>query len=166
VIRRLLGLGILASAAAATVGLVLMFAGPRMDDQVNVRSYRAAALPVPAGSVPLQTGWVHPTDGPCSPPPGESAMAAGFRGYSYYCVFCHGDRGDGDGPVGQSYVPKPADLRSERVQSLSDEQLARAMVAGTGHAPVLERVVPPEVRQDIARYVRGLAAPTAQDRAE
>ena len=35
--------------------------------------------------------------------------------YNYYCVFCHGDNGQGDGPVGYSYMPAPTDLHAPKI---------------------------------------------------
>jgi cytochrome c1 len=55
--------------------------------------------------------------------------------YGYYCSFCHGDKGDGFGPVGYSYNPVPADLHTAKIQSMSDGELLYAMLTGTGHAP-------------------------------
>ena len=76
--------------------------------------------------------------------------------YDYYCVFCHGDKGDGNGPVGESYVPVPADLRAAKIQAYADGELLRAMLVGTGHEPVLGRVVHPEHRWYLVLYVRSM----------
>jgi len=86
-------------------------------------------------------------------------LARGRVYYTYYCVFCHGELGSGDGPVGQSYLPRPADLRSRHTAALKDGELVQALVTGTGHAPVLERIVPPEYRWYLALQVRALATP-------
>ena len=32
-------------------------------------------------------------------------LAIGKNVYGYYCAFCHGTDGAGNGPVGRSYVP-------------------------------------------------------------
>jgi hypothetical protein len=76
--------------------------------------------------------------------------------YGYYCVFCHGETGRGDGLVGRSYVPRPTDLTAPSVQNLSDGALYGAMLAGTGHEPVLGYVVLPEALWYIVAYVRHL----------
>jgi len=78
--------------------------------------------------------------------------------YDYYCVFCHGTDGRGNGPVGQSYMPKPSDLTDPSVQRQSDGELLRKSLTGTGHEPVLARVIPPEHRWYLVSYVRSLTA--------
>jgi mono/diheme cytochrome c family protein len=148
--------------------LYLLFNGPHMLVQEHVRAYQKAMPPTPAGVVAVSEPF---------PPPLTAEAAAGMRNplaptpenvehgrtyYGYYCIFCHGRAGDGRGPVGESYDPQPADLRTRRVQSLPDGQLLRASLTGVGHEPVLERVVPEEARWPIVLYVRQLgAAPAA-----
>ena len=88
--------------------------------------------------------------------PSAVNLAAGTVYYHYYCVFCHGEKGDGNGPVGNSYTPRPADLRSRRIAGYSDGQLLRAMLTGLGHEPVLGRVVAPGHRWQLALFVRSL----------
>ena len=83
-------------------------------------------------------------------------IARGKVYYEYYCIFCHGDAGLGDGPVGLSYMPKPADLRDPVIAEMNDGQLFRAMLSGPGHSPVLERVVPAGHRWYLVLYVRAL----------
>jgi mono/diheme cytochrome c family protein len=78
--------------------------------------------------------------------------------YGWYCVHCHGAGGRGDGAVGNSYVPTPTDLTSAKVRAMSDGELAFAMTAGTGHAPVLDSTVPWEQRWYVVWYVRTLGA--------
>jgi mono/diheme cytochrome c family protein len=44
----------------------------------------------------------------------EEVVAAGKREYQWYCEFCHGAQGKGDGPMVQDLVVKPADLTQIR----------------------------------------------------
>ena len=141
----------------------LAFSGPRMKDQPALQAQQAVLPPMSQAARPLRE--------PFAPAPStqqaqtlRSSLAVSpddrRRGrvyYNYYCVFCHGDAGDGNGPVGQSYVPKPADLRSPKVGAYADGQVLRAMLTGVGHEPVLERVVPDEHRWPLVNYVRTLA---------
>ena len=89
--------------------------------------------------------------------PTAADYARGKVYYDSYCVFCHNANGDGQGPVGQSFVPFPADLRTARVRAYSDGQLLRAMLTGPGHEPVLAYTVHPEHRWYLVLYVRSLA---------
>ena len=45
-----------------------------------------------------------------SPTPG--AISLGRIYYGYYCLMYHGEDGNGEGPVGASYVPLPTGLTS------------------------------------------------------
>lgn len=149
----------------------ILVKGPRMTVQTKFRDFQMIPPPPPAGSVSVVPG------GERLPAPGETAglknplpgtrlnLAAGAVYYRYYCVFCHGDGGAGDGPVGNSYVPRPADLRSPRLASYRDGDLLRASLTGIGHEPVLERVVPPEQRWHLMLFIRSLSSPQPLARA-
>jgi mono/diheme cytochrome c family protein len=56
--------------------------------------------------------------------PDETSVAAGKELYATYCVPCHGTSGQGDGPVGLSLNPRPADLTQHAVMGMhTDGQL-------------------------------------------
>ena len=159
----LLAIVILPLLFAGLFGYVL-YKGPRMTVQHHIREFqmitpgRAAgtATVVPPDRLPPAAAG----DALKNPLPANADSLARARiYYQYYCVFCHGDSGAGDGPVGQSYVPRPADLRSEKIASYSDGELLRAMLTGIGHEPVLERVVAPEHRWYLVLLVRSLKKP-------
>ena len=62
------------------------------------------------------------------------AAAAADEGESIYkaqCQKCHGQNGGGNGHADMKV--KPADLRSEAVQKLSDEELYKTIAYGVGH---------------------------------
>ena len=146
---------------AVLFGFVL-YEGPRMRVQHHLREYQMFLPNIPAG-----TQAVHAPDrlpsvaqavtlkNPLLENPDNLARAKVY--YTYYCVFCHGDSGAGDGPVGQSYIPRPADLRAGKFASSRDGELLRSMLTGTGHEPVLERVVAPEHRWYLVLYLRALS---------
>ncbi|MFP4347649.1 MAG: c-type cytochrome [Thermodesulfobacteriota bacterium] len=52
-----------------------------------------------------------------------AVVAAGAKEYVNYCIHCHGKNYDGYGTVGQSFAPKPDDLREADVQEMSDGEL-------------------------------------------
>jgi mono/diheme cytochrome c family protein len=159
-----LALGAAVMVIGAGIYFYLMFTGPRMIDQPNIRAFQAPMPAAPADSVPVESAWPRP---PRTPPPASpQIVAAGKVYYGYYCIQCHGAKGDGFGPVGESFVPFPADLRSPRVQRMSDEQLLKAMVSGPGHTPAppfattrpaLDAIVIPDQRWPIVYYVRQFA---------
>lgn len=132
---------------------VLMLSGPHMIEQPSVHAFEAEMPLPPEDAIPFD----HDAFDPSAMELPESTQANLEKGrvyYGYYCVFCHGEKGDGNGPVGQSYTPKPADLRALGSKNYSKEALYRAAFTGTGHTPVLERVVPQDQRKFILAYIK------------
>jgi mono/diheme cytochrome c family protein len=151
------GVGVL----VITVASLFLLTGPHMYVQPHIRTYEAVMPPTPQGAVPVEPL-------PSLPSPQEAltlrnpipataeSVARGKVYYEYYCLMCHGETGAGNGPVGESYVPVPADLRSPKLRVMADGQLFRAMLLGEGHEPVLAYTVLPEHRWYLVAYVRGL----------
>ena len=75
------------------------------------------------------------------------------------CVKCHGANGDGTGHAGLKI--KPADLRSDAVQKLSDEELYKTIAYGVGHKQYphafAERGLSPKQIADLVTYLRTFA---------
>jgi hypothetical protein len=139
---------------------------PHMRQQPFLRAYEMPMPPPPPHTVPRSPIAPVPTAeearslrNPIQPTP--NALVLGKLYYGYYCLHCHGDDGRGATPVGSSYHPSPTDLSAASVQRQSDGELYRAMVVGTGHAPTLSYIVPPNRRWLIELHVRTLAAPQA-----
>jgi hypothetical protein len=137
---------------------------PRMRDQASIKPFEKEMPEVPANQVPfagpnplpLTEAEAARLANPVKPT--ADTISLGGIYYGYYCLMCHGQSGRGEGPVGQSYVPAPTDLTSPKMQGLADGALARAMVLGSGHEPVLESTVPLERRWYIIHYLRSLRA--------
>ena len=146
---------------AALFGLVL-YEGPRMRVQHHIRAFQMFLPDIPAGTQPVHPPERLPTALQAARlknplPANADNLARGRVYYGYYCVFCHGESGAGDGPVGQSYLPRPADLRGGKMAGYRDGDLLRSMLTGTGHEPVLERVVAPEHRWYLVLFLRSLS---------
>jgi len=151
-------------ALALGVALCLLFTGPRMRDQINIRTYQAQAPATPEGSAPVEAPPGAPMDEELAGLTNPLAATAdnverGRTYYQYYCVFCHGGTGAGDGEAGRSFFPSPPSLHSARVQSASDGSLFRTMLTGVGHEPVLAYTVLPEHRWYLVLYLRSLSEP-------
>lgn len=141
--------------------LWVYFAGPHMYRQINMRTFEAALPGPPPGSLPRSLTPAEQTVSAIAPVPEPTpeALERGRVYYSYYCTFCHGQQGRGDGPVGASYVPSPPDFHALSLVGYDEAKLRTAMLRGKGHAPVLERVVPPAAIPFLSLYVRHLAEP-------
>jgi len=157
---------ILALVSMSVLGLAGLYAfvllnGPRMKVQPHIRAFQIVLPRVPPGTVttdwPDQAALPVPAGGVVNLPADRAArIQRGSVYYRYYCVFCHGEKGDGHGPVGESYLPVPADLRTARVKRYDDRQLLRAMLTGIGHEPVLARVVDPQHHEYLLLFVRSM----------
>ena len=133
------------------VVLVLLFTGPRMRQQPSVHAYDTI-MPYPPQDVTEFSFTTVDTSSFKMPLNSEENIARGMIYYSYYCIFCHGIYGKGNGEVGKSYIPKPADLSGAR--NYNSVKLYHVSFTGTGHSPVLERVIPYEHRAFILLYLR------------
>lgn len=155
-------LAVLLAAGGLPAAGYLLFTGPRMKVQPHIRAFQAVMPTMPSGVLPVQsplpdvptTQQARTMKNPLEPT--AANLLAGKTFYTYYCVSCHGANGDGYGPVGESYFPRSADLRSARVRSYADGQLLRAMLTGIGHENVLNRVMPEEARWPVVLHVRRL----------
>jgi mono/diheme cytochrome c family protein len=126
-----------------------------MRNQPSIKSFQARMAVPAANSIAFNlTGISISETNPIEP--NSQNLKIGQTAYSYYCSFCHGDKGIGNGPVGESYIPKPSNLLAAEIQNLSDANLYQRMLRGTGHEPVLERIVEPQYRWYIVLYVRNL----------
>jgi mono/diheme cytochrome c family protein len=78
--------------------------------------------------------------------------------YFTFCAQCHGKDLDGNGTVGQSFHPLPTDLRSQKVQSLSDGALFKDISFGTpeGRQPPLAGTIDVPERWSIVAYIKSL----------
>ena len=86
-------------------------------------------------------------------------IAKGKQAYINFCIHCHGIYHDGNGTVGQSFVPLPGDLRETRVQStLSPGKLFHEISYGIpgGRQPPLASTVSIADRWRVIAYVKSL----------
>jgi mono/diheme cytochrome c family protein len=85
--------------------------------------------------------------------------------YKAQCQKCHGANGDGNGHS-QMRI-KPADLRSEAVQKLSDEDLYKTIAYGVGHKEYAhafaERGLNSKQIADLVTYIRKFAKPAKKN---
>ena len=89
-----------------------------------------------------------------------AAMASGRKLYGIYCAQCHGTTMDGNGTVGQSFQPLPADLTGRRVAVMSPGDMFKAVSYGNppnGRQPPLASTIAVSDRWKIIAYVRAVA---------
>ncbi len=152
---------------ACLCALSLASCGPHMIGQQSLKPYKQEMPAMAPGTVPtagsLATLTLRESKLSKNPVPASKLnLTNGRIFYGYYCLQCHGENGDGNGPVGQSYVPKPADLSSAAIAHLPDGQVYYRMLHGIGHDPVMDQTVPPRQRWPLVLYVRTFAKRSAR----
>lgn len=151
--RIVITIGLIIFVIVAAIDLWLIFSGPRMKVQQHIRAFQRVMPIPPANSLAREQVQGQP---PLPVPATENPLEVGRTCYVSWCLACHGKNGTGDGPVGDSYIPTPADLTTRRIATLPAAVLSQKILTGPGHAPVLSRVVPPEYLPYIVRYVQSL----------
>lgn len=140
------------------------FNGWDMWDAESVRAYEGSLPPTPAGVVPRrgpEGGYALGCEG-FERIPLDARAERAATAYRRYCHHCHGPNGDGRVIVGESLDIPPADLRSLRVQAMSDEEIHRHLVSGGELMVPLEQTICPTGMRLVIEHVRTLeGAPSA-----
>jgi len=129
--------------------------------------FRNEAPATPVGAVPVDGGEARYRLAPLGSlrnplANDEAAVARGRVAYVHFCIQCHGSQYNGDGTVGQSFHPLPADLRSAAVQQLGDDALFRQISYGkefagpNSKAPPLYGTVSADDRWRLVSFIRSL----------
>ncbi len=119
-------------------------------------------LPVPQSSIPIEGPITIPGMGvPENPLPGdEASIARGKELFSIHCQMCHGQTGEGTGPIAAFLIKfKPANLTTDVVQAKSDGSIFMTITNGLdGRMPPLNENLTVSERWDVVNYVRTLKA--------
>ena len=104
---------------------------------------------------PIESG------GPINPiPPNAASVAAGKAIYEEKCVPCHGESGKGDGPVGITLNPRPADLTQHAIPGVhTDGQLFGWITNGFPGSvmPPFRQALSDDDRWNVVNFIRTLA---------
>jgi len=136
----------------------------RMRQTPAVRPHEEPVLNMAAGVVPINGGEAiyrvaNATE--LEAPIDIMAPADIDRGkavYFTFCAQCHGIAFDGDGTVGQSFHPLPADLRSTLVQSKLPGELFKSVSYGVpgGRQPPLQTTITIADRWRVVGFIKSL----------
>ena len=133
----------------------------RMYDQESVRTYEKKMPDSPPGTIPISGGIevlsrTDPQDLKNPVSPTASAIFQGRAAYFNFCVQCHGPQADGNGTVGQSFAPLPANLTDPQVLDQGDGELFYKISLGFGRHPPLASTVSEVDRWAVVNYLRSL----------
>lgn len=164
IIRRL---AMIFAAAGLGLGVILLFTydiikiewPSFMEIQPSYRQMEHP-LPVPQSSIPIEGPISIPGMGaPENPVPGdEASIVRGGELYALHCQMCHGQTGEGTGPIAAFLVKyKPANLTTDVVQAKSDGSIFMTITNGLdGRMPPLNENLTVSERWDVVNYVRTL----------
>jgi mono/diheme cytochrome c family protein len=92
--------------------------------------------------------------------PSPEALAQGHALYETFCVVCHGEQGQGDGPL-VPRIPNPPAYTSERVRAMAPGQIFHVISRGSGRMPSYAAQIPSEQRWLIVLHVAALRSRSA-----
>jgi mono/diheme cytochrome c family protein len=93
-------------------------------------------------------------------PPNSESVAAGQALFSTHCVSCHGVAGKGDGPIGVTLNPRPADLSQHAIPGVhADAQLFEWITNGFpgSRMPAFRTALSDTDRWHLVNFIRTLA---------
>lgn len=118
-------------------------------------------LPVPERSIPIEgPAYIPGLDAPENPiEADEASLARGQQLFAINCQMCHGQTGEGTGPIAPFLANRPANLTSDVVQSKSDGSMFLTITNGiAGKMPPLNENLLVSERWDVVNYLRTLQA--------
>lgn len=120
-------------------------------------------LPPPERSIPIEGAIAIPGMGaPENPVTADAAsLARGGELFAINCKICHGENGQGDGPVAPFLMNyKPANLTSPLLTAMSDGAVFLVITTGVpNRMPALNENLTVRERWDVVNYIRTLKAP-------
>ena len=165
IIRRLAMIFVAAGVAFAVI-LIFSFDIIKIDwpSFMEIQpSYRPMEnpLPPPDRSIPIEGPIAIPGMGAPENPTtaDEASLTRGQELFVINCRMCHGQTGEGTGPIAPFLANKPANLTSPVVQSKSDGSIFLTITNGiTGKMPPLNENLTVLERWDVVNFVRTLKA--------
>jgi mono/diheme cytochrome c family protein len=131
----------------------------RMNDQDSKRTYEEEMPLMDKRTIPVKDGFealskAEPELLRNPFPYSNSTVAQGKLAYGYFCIQCHGPNLDGNGTVGQSFVPVPTNLVSPTTLSQADGEIYSKIRLGFGRHPTLYATVSSDDTWAVIVYIR------------
>lgn len=83
-------------------------------------------------------------------------LERGKVAYGIYCMVCHGEKGDGQGPlfVNKKYIYPPGNLLSEKMRANPEADIYHVITVGWGIMGEHGSMITPDDRWKIAMYIK------------
>ncbi len=138
-----------------------MYRGPEVQPFAeSPRVTPADTIPVHGGEAPMTleqaTAQMH---NPLQPTPEN--LAKGKDQFNTYCAPCHGDSGQGNGPVAHLMTKRPDNLIAGTSKYVPDGYIYGAIRDGILTMPSYAQEVPPEQRWQVVMYLRSMQSAAA-----
>jgi len=85
--------------------------------------------------------------------PTAQVLQEGRALYQIYCQVCHGEQGDGNGPIAGK-IPNPPSYRSDRVLQFPAGRIFHVITRGSGKMRSYAAQLTPDERWKVVAYVR------------
>lgn len=116
-------------------------------------------LAAPPEAVPIQGQSIIPGEFPTNPIPADDiSLQRGQLLYDAHCALCHGQQGQGDGPLSNYFSRTPENLVAGRAADEFDGSVYLAIIQGFGEMPSLSENLTPRERWDVINFIRTLPA--------
>jgi mono/diheme cytochrome c family protein len=130
-----------------------------MSDSPAIGYQEAPRLSPPEGAVPLRGEAVIPEEFPMNPVPAdEVSLQRGEILYQIQCALCHGETGEGDGPLAGYFARTPENLVGSAAAAEFDGSVYLVILQGFGEMPSLAENLTVRERWDVINYIRTLPA--------
>lgn len=84
----------------------------------------------------------------------EWTLARGEYLYKGFCLHCHGESGEGDGPVVEKNFPTPPSLKSRGIRNYNKARIFHAITVGAGNMPEHGTQLTVQDRWYLSQYVK------------
>jgi mono/diheme cytochrome c family protein len=130
-----------------------------MEDNIAIGYQEGPRMSPPEDSVPIQGQAVIPEEFPLnSVIADEISLQRGNILYQIHCELCHGEFGQGDGPLAEYFARTPENLGGERAAAEFDGSVYLAIQQGFGEMPSLAENLTDRERWDVVNYIRSFPA--------
>jgi mono/diheme cytochrome c family protein len=86
----------------------------------------------------------------------DEVLLTGQKYYQTHCMVCHGQNGNGLGPVAEKMPNKPPSILTDKIRGWTDGQLYQVITMGQGTMGAYASHIPQKYRWQVVNYIRHL----------